>query len=125
MLKTDIKNLSPEQRAMNEMACEFLVRGGTYRFDPPVNATAVPTGGPNTCPLADVDFDMGWYIGFVDGAHVFQGRPANDPRMIPVPDGYEDAPDPDEIDGLRDSYFHVAFIGGWSVPTLISAGPQG
>ncbi len=126
MLQTDAEDFSHEQRTVNEAACQHLVRGGTYRFDPPVNATAIPTGGSSTCPLADVDFDEGWYIGFVNGAHVFQGKPINDPRTIPVPKGYEDASDLDEVlDALRDSYFHVALIGGRSVPTLIKDGPQG
>ena len=126
MLTTDAKEFSIEQRALNAAAREQLTLGATYRFDPPVNATAVPTGGQAVCALADADFDTGSYIGFVNGAHVFQGKPINDTRHIPVPSGYEYAPNLEELcNQLRDSYFHVAFIGGQSVPTLIALPHQG
>ena len=101
-----------EQIAMNRAAQQDLIRGKYYRFDPPVTATGVPTGGPNTCALEEVQFDRGWYLGLVDRNHVFQGKPINDPRVIPVPSGYEDAPSLDQIlEQLRDCYFYVVFIG--------------
>ncbi len=97
----------------NNVAQHNLVRGKYYRFEPPVTATAVPTGGPNTCAVEECTFERGWYIGFVEGNHVFQGKPVNDQRVIPTPQGYEDAPNLDEVlEQLRDSYFHVLFIGG-------------
>ncbi|OGL69291.1 hypothetical protein A3B21_04900 [Candidatus Uhrbacteria bacterium RIFCSPLOWO2_01_FULL_47_24] len=97
----------------NNAAQQKLVRGKYYRFDPPVKATAVPTGGPNTCALKECEFDRGWYIGLTDGNHVFHGKPVNDQRVILTPQGYEDAPNLDEIkEALRDSYFHALFIGG-------------
>ncbi|MDD4995056.1 MAG: hypothetical protein PHW53_01125 [Patescibacteria group bacterium] len=90
-----------------------LVPGKYYRFDPPVKATAFPTGGPNTCALEECEFNRGWYVGLKDGNHLFQGKPVNDQRVIPTPQGYGDAPDLDEIlEKLRGSYFHVLFIGG-------------
>jgi len=101
------------QVATNNVAQQHLVSGKYYRFDPPVTGTAIPTGGPNTCVLEECTFKRGWYIGFIGGNHVFQGRPVNDQRVIPVPQGYEDAPNLDKIlEQLRDSYFHVLFIGG-------------
>ncbi len=105
--------MTAAQVAANNAAQQDLVRGKHYRFFPPVTAGAVPTGGPDTCALEECTFERGWYIGFVDGNHVFQGKPVNDQRVIPVPQGYEDAPNLDEIlEQLRDSYFHVLFIGG-------------
>jgi len=105
--------MTVEQVAANNAAQEQLVRGKYYRFEPPVTATAVPTGGSNTCALEKCTFNRGWYMGLVDGNHIFQGKPVNDQRLIPVPKGYENAPDLDEImEQLRDSYFHVLFIGG-------------
>ncbi|MBU2416344.1 hypothetical protein KKH86_03955 [Patescibacteria group bacterium] len=105
--------MTKEQATANEAAQHHLVRGMCYRFEPPVIGTAIPTGGPNTCALEECTFKRGLYIGFVDGNHVFQGKPVNDQRVIPVPQGYEDAPNLDEVlEQLRDSYFHVLFIGG-------------
>lgn len=105
--------MTVEQIAANNEAQQHLVRGKYYRFEPPVTASAIPTGGPNTCALEECTFEHGWYIGLVDGNHVFQGKPVNDQRVIPTPQGYEDAPNLDEIlDQLRESYFHVLFIGG-------------
>lgn len=105
--------MTVEQAAANNAAQQHLVRGKYYRFEPPVTASAVPTGGSNTCALEECTFERGWYIGLVDGNHIFQGKPVNDQRVIPTPQGYEDAPNLDEIlDQLRKSYFHVLFIGG-------------
>lgn len=100
--------MTAEQIAANDVATEALVPGKYYRFDPPVMATAIPTGGPNTCALTECTFERGWYLGFMDKNHVFKGKPVNDQREIPVPRGYED----DITDRLRDSYFAVLFIGG-------------
>lgn len=112
-----IGTLSPEQEKIDEQAVAHLVRGKYYDFEPAVEATGIPTGGPNTCPKSELEkvltFSRGWYVGYVNKKHVFQGKPINDPRTIPVPAGYEDAFDTDEIvDKLRDCYFHVAFLGG-------------
>ena len=102
-----------DQVVVNNAAQQNLVRGKYYRFDPPVKATAVPTGGPNTCVLEECEFERGWYIGLTDGNHAFQGKPVNDQRVIPTPQGYEGAPNLEEVlEQLRDSYFHVLFIGG-------------
>ena len=105
--------MTADQVVANSAAQQSLVRGKYYRFDPPVKATAVPTGGPNTCALEECEFDRGWYIGPTDGNHVFHDKPVNDQRIISTPQGYEDAPNLDEVlEQLRDSYFHVLFIGG-------------
>jgi hypothetical protein len=105
--------MTADQVVANNAAQQNLIRGKYYRFCPPVRATAVPTGGPNTCGLEECEFDRGWYIGLTDGNHVFQGKPVNDQRVIPTPPGYKDAPNLDEVlEQLRDSYFHVLFIGG-------------
>lgn len=126
MIRTDVDSFSPEERATNEAACRELVPGGTYRFEPPVRATAIPTGGLVVCEALEGEFETGWYLGYHCGAHVFQGKPRNDQRRIRVPQEYEDIAVPDGLlDDLRASYFHVAFIGGRSVPTLINPGPQG
>jgi hypothetical protein len=107
--------MTAEQVVANKAAQKHLVRGKCYRFDPPVLATAVPTGGPNTCALGECEFDRGWYIGLVDGNHVFQGKPVNDQRVIAVPQGYENMLILDDLlDHLRDSYFLVQFTGGSS-----------
>lgn len=108
-----LNGLAAQQAVDNEHAQGMLERGRYYHFSPPVVATAVPTGGPNTCSLAECAFDRGWYLGFVDGNHVFQGKPVNDARVILIPEGFEKAPNLAEIrDDLRESYFHVLFIGG-------------
>lgn len=110
--------MTPAERQQNAEVVRVLERGKYYRFDPPVTATAVPTGGPSTCALTECQFDRGWYIGFVEENHVFQGKPINDQRAIPVPPGYEGSPVLEILEKLRESYFHVLFIGGESVPTL-------
>ncbi len=105
--------MSTEQATANNMAQQVLTRGKYYRFLPPITATAVPVGGPNTCALEECIFERGWYLGYVDGNHVFQGKPVNDQRVIPTPAGCEEIPNLDEVlEQLRDSYFHVLFIGG-------------
>lgn len=101
--------MTPEQAAANNAAVQVLERGKWYRFDPPAQATAIPTGGPNTCALEQCAFDRGWYLGFVDDNHIFQGRPVNDTRKIPVPRGYEHMRE--IVEQLRDSYFGVLFVG--------------
>ena len=106
----DRDRMSEEEIARNASARQDLIRGRHYRFVPPVKATAIPTAGPGVCALAECEFARGWYIGFVDGQHVFQGKPVNDSRAISVPGA---APDPDALEEqLRESYFHVLFIGG-------------
>jgi hypothetical protein len=100
--------MTPEQVVANNAAAQVLQRGKWYRFDPPAQAGAIPTGGPNTCGVELCTFDRGWYIGFVDGNHMFQGKPINDTRTIPVPRGYEHTPK--IVDKLRDSYFGVLFV---------------
>ncbi|OGZ28871.1 MAG: hypothetical protein A2562_00730 [Candidatus Nealsonbacteria bacterium RIFOXYD1_FULL_39_11] len=103
--------MTEDQVAANVAA--QLVPGKYYRFAPPIMATAVPVGGPNVCKLEECEFDRGWYIGLVNGNHVFQGKPVNDERIIPTPPGYQDVPNLNEIlEQLRDSYFHVLFIDG-------------
>ena len=57
--------MTKDQTAVNLVAQQVLVRGKYYRFDPPVKAGAVPTGGPNVCELEECEFDRGWYIGLV------------------------------------------------------------
>ncbi len=106
--------MTAEQIVVNSAAQQDLVCGKYYRFGPPVTATAIPTGGPNICALEKCTFEHGWYIGFKEGNHVFQGKPINDQRVIPVPRGYdEDTPNLNKIlEQLRESYFHALFIGG-------------
>jgi hypothetical protein len=105
--------MSTEQVARNILAQHDLIRGKYYRFNPPVRAGAIPTGGPRVCAIVECEFDRGWYIGFVDGKHVFQGKPVNDAREIKVPSIFRDTPDPEWLkERLRASYFHILFIGG-------------
>lgn len=109
----EVDEMTEEQAVANEAARQDLVPGQYYRFDPPVKATAVPTGGPSVCALEECTFDRGWYLGFKEGKHLFQGKPTNDQRVIPIPRDYKEAPNPDEIrEKLRESYFHILFIGG-------------
>lgn len=104
--------MTPEQAAANEAAVKELVRGKWYRFDPPAQAGAIPTGGPGVCAIEQCTFDRGWYIGFAHGNHMFQSKPINDTRKIPVPRGYETTFDLDGLlEQLRDSYFGVLFVG--------------
>jgi len=117
----DIEALTPDQQAKNEAAASKLVPGTYYRFDPPVTATAIPTGGAKVTEPLEVQFETGWYLGFVEGKHVFQGKPINDPRIIPVPKGYEDSPN--IVERLRESYFHTLFVDEGSIATPIPA-PQ-
>lgn len=115
----DRNAMSLEDKERNAAAVLDLVRGGTYRFTPPVEATGIPTGGPEVHEATMLTFVEGWYIGFIDGNHVFQGKPTDDPRSIPTPRGYESAPNLREIkDQLRECYFLVSFIGG-SVAELV------
>jgi len=105
--------MTNEQAIKNVAAKQVLERGKYYRFNPSVMATGVPIGGPSVCPLEMCTFDRGWYVGFNEGVHVFQGKPINDQRIIPVPKGYENVWDLDEImERLRECYFHCLFIGG-------------
>ncbi len=103
--------MTAEERRRNRQAREHLVRGGTYRFDPPIRASGVPVGGPGVHDVIELDFAEGWYVGLVDENHVFQGKPTDDHREV--------------ADALRGCYFHVLFIGGQSVPTLVCHGPRG
>ena len=124
MITTDVDTFTPEQRAVNEAACEHLLPGAIYRFHPPVKASAIPTGGYGVCEAQLMDFELGHYIGFIKGLHAFLGRPINDSRRIIVPSSFQNVPNQDEkIAQLRDSYFHVAFIDGQSLPTLIKRDP--
>jgi len=90
--------MTPEQALRNRQACQRLERGKYYQFNPPITAGGVPTGGARVHAVVDLSFDRGWYIGFVEGNHVFQGTPIDDPRPI--------------NDSVRSCYFHVLFIGG-------------
>lgn len=111
--------MTVQERLRNTAATSDLVRGGVYKFSPPVEATGIPTGGPQTCDRVMLEFEEGWYIGFIDGNHVFQGRPINDARVIPTPPGYEQASNLEEIrDQLRTCYFPVLFIGGSTVELI-------
>lgn len=110
--------MTTDQIAANSSAANELVRGMYYRFDPPVTATGFPTGERRVCLQRELQFNRGWYIGFVDGKHVFQGKPLNDPRTMMAPQGYESHPDLAAIlEQLRECYFHVLFVGG-SAATL-------
>lgn len=93
-----VESLSPEEALLNEGATSFLVRGTYYDFSPAVSAGGIPVGGPRVCPVQTLQFARGWYLGFRDGNHVFQGKPEDDPRKIDS--------------RFRECYFHVAFIGG-------------
>lgn len=101
--------MTPEQAADNSRARTHLVRGKYYHFNPPVTATAIPVGGPGVCTPEDCIFDRGWYIGFVNQNHIFQGKPVDDQRVIMTPQGHEGTPN---MDQLRASYFPVLFVGG-------------
>lgn len=107
-----VKDLTPEQQRLNAEACEYLIRGKTYRFEPPVLAGGTPTGGPDVCGIEDCLFSRGWYIGFIDEQHVFQGTPdpETDGRVIAIPLEYCNNEDIEQR--LRACYFHVAFVGG-------------
>ncbi len=112
----DVVAMSPAQAATNAAAVTLLTPGKTYRFTPPVRASGIPTGGPGTCAVVECEFETGWYLGFVDGSHTFQGFPINDTRDIPTPRGYEGAPNLDDIkQQFRACYFPVLMIGGSQV----------
>jgi len=105
--------LTKKQSITNKMAQQNLIKGKYYRFEPPVIATAIPTGGSGVCRVEQCTFNRGWYIGCIDRSHVFSGKPVNDQRIILIPQGYEDVPNLSEImEQLHNSYFHVLFIGG-------------
>ena len=92
--------MTASQVAANQEASKNLTPGQYYRFSPPVKAGAVPAGGPSVCAVETCLFERGYYLGLKNGNHIFQGKPANDKRKIP--------------EQLRESYFHVLFIGGSS-----------
>ena len=100
----EVEQMTDEERARNRAACDELVPGKFYVFDPPVNATAMPVGGQNAWKARSLEFSRGWYIGFVEAdGHIFQGKPDEIP---------------DDIDPkLAESYFAVLFKGG-SVATV-------
>ena len=100
--------LSPAAAAVNAAAAAVLEPGKYYRFNPPVVATAIPTGGPGVCDAQDAQFERGWYLGFINNRHTFQGKPVNDRRRIATPAGH----DASVVKQLRESYFHVDFVGG-------------
>lgn len=111
--------MTVEQVASHKVAQLDLVRGKYYRFDPSVTAVAIPTGGPKTCTLEECEFDRGWYIGLIDGYHVFQSKPINDQRTISVPEGYENSLSLAVIiEQLRDSYFLAQFTADGSAAIL-------
>lgn len=93
-----LDTLTPEQEKANKAATEILTPGKHYIFDPPVVATAIPVSGKDSWQPREMSFNRGWYLGFVKGKHVFQGKPLENPADIPL--------------NLRESYFHVDFIGG-------------
>lgn len=92
--------LNKQERATNKEAATALTPGTTYRFEPPVTASGIPVEGPKVCASEELTFARGWYIGFREERHVFQGKPIEDTRLID--------------DGLRECYFHVDFVGGSS-----------
>ncbi len=105
--------MTAAEAAANSAAQEQLVPGKYYRFEPPVAATAIPTGGLEVCALEVCAFERGWYLGFRNDAHVFQGKPVKDGRVIQLLPCCEGDPNPEEIrEQLRESYFHVLFTGG-------------
>ena len=87
-----------EENALNEQAAKVLVPGKYYTFEPAVKATGIPIGGPNVCKPQVLPFIRGWYMGYQNEQHVFQGKPDPDPRKI--------------NDKLRECYYHVDFTGG-------------
>lgn len=98
MKSPDVEKMTPEQRVDNKAACRGLDPGKYYTFNPPVEATAIPTGGPNAWAPRLMKFERGFYLGFKDESHVFQGEPIDCPDDIPHK--------------LKESYFNVLFIGG-------------
>ncbi|MFC1598686.1 hypothetical protein ACFL2U_01615 [Patescibacteria group bacterium] len=94
----DRDGMTNEQAAANAAAAKELTPGKYYNFNPPVKATAIPTGGPKAWQARKMPFARGWYLGFKDGNHVFQGKPIVRPADIP--------------ENLMESYFPVLFIGG-------------
>ena len=92
--------MTEEECLANANAAKDLTPGLHYRFDPAVEATGIPTGGPEAFAPRQFHFSRGWYLGFQDGNHVFQGKPDEKPKDI----------DP----RLLECYFHVLFIGGVS-----------
>ena len=88
--------LNPVDQKKNEDACANLQPGKYYTFNPPVTATGIPVG-KNFKPQ-ELNFARGWYLGFREGNHVFQGKPVEPPLGVQKK--------------LSECYFHVAFIGG-------------
>ena len=95
------KPLTPEQTRANEEAAKVLKPGLYYQFSPLVKATGISIKG--TWKPCELSFSRGYYIGYRDGQHVFQGKPVVRPSEIP------------EDQAL--CFFHVDFIGGASCTT--------
>ena len=67
--------LTLEEKELNAVAAKDLIRGKYYKFDPAVEATGFPVGGPGVCEAKDLKFNRGCYLGYKNESHVFQGKP--------------------------------------------------
>ena len=94
----DRDKMTPKQAAANQAAAEVLIPGKHYTFLPAIKATAISVAGPQAWPSQEMTFNRGYYLGFKNDMHVFQGKPIMRPAEIPA--------------NLAESYFHVLFIGG-------------
>ncbi len=94
----DRDGLTPEERLRNEEAAKCLSKGKYYTFKSPVKATAIPVTGSDAWKPRELAFKRGYYLGFVNGQHLFRGKPLVRPADIP--------------ETLAESYFHILFIGG-------------
>lgn len=107
--------LIKEEQDLNVEAAKHLTQGKYYTFDPPVEATGVPVGGSEVFSKEEMKkllkFNRGWYLGFINNKHAFQGHPVNDPRVLPARfSNYSGSAEKN----LRACFFHVDFIGGSS-----------
>jgi hypothetical protein len=55
----------------------------TYVFKPPISADGIPNHSPRLCKVQVLNFNRGFYLGFIEGNHVFMGTPFLDPRQLP------------------------------------------
>ena len=93
------EELTVDQLLANKDAASILVPGKRYQFEPGVRATGLPMPqyAKDVIP-AEFDFTLGYYLGFKDDKHVFQGYPANDVRKMNLK--------------KKLCFFHVLFVGG-------------
>lgn len=79
IVHVQVNEISDQEKVNNVRMARILVVGERYRFNPHMNASAVPQ---NTylAGLPSFDFQFGTYLGMQDDRLVFEGYPVDAPE---------------------------------------------